>query len=288
MATTAPTPTSPAAAACATEADPTRHARPKISVYVIAYNEAEKLEAALRSVTWADEIVVADSNSTDGTAAIAARLATRVIQLPFTGFGQLRNRVLDQLDGDWIFSLDADERCTVAAAEEIRRTVAQPDACAAYLVPRRNYVFGRWVRHSGYFPDYRQPQLFRRGALRYTEDAVHETYLLDGTLGRLVEPIAQIPFRDLDQILHKMKRYSTLGVERLEQNKVRPSMTAALVHGAAAFLRHYVVKLGVLDGWAGFMIAFSNLEGTFYRYAKQYEKRRELVGEPSLPRSFRR
>jgi len=95
--------------------------------------------------------------------------------------------------------------------QEIRRVGSDPDACDAYRVPRRNYVFGRWIRHSGYFPDFRQPQLFRRGRLRYTQDAVHETYVLDGSLGTLREPIAQVPFRDLAQMLHKMQRYSNPG-----------------------------------------------------------------------------
>ncbi|HUN92912.1 MAG TPA: glycosyltransferase family 2 protein [Burkholderiaceae bacterium] len=262
-------------------------AGPRISAYVITYNEADKIEAAVRSLAWADEIVVADSHSTDATAAIARGLGARVIQVPFDGFGRLRNQVLAQLDGDWIFSLDADERCTAAAAEEIRRTIRDSPAHDAYLVPRRNYVFGRWIRHSGYYPDYRQPQLFRRGRLRYTEDAVHETYVLEGSLGRLQEAIAQVPFRDLAQVLHKMQRYSTLGVERLEQQRVAPAMAGALLHGMAAFLRHYVVKLGFLDGWAGFVIAFANFEGTFYRYAKHYEKQQGLVREPELPRSFR-
>ena len=135
----------------------------RISVYIIAFNEADKIEAALQSVGWADEIVVADSFSTDGTAEIAAKYATRVIQVPFEGFGKLRNDTLDQLSGDWIFSLDADERCTEAAAAEIRRIVESADAKDAYHVPRRNFFFGRWIKHSGWYPDYRQPQLFRRG-----------------------------------------------------------------------------------------------------------------------------
>jgi glycosyltransferase involved in cell wall biosynthesis len=260
---------------------------PRISAYVIAFNEADKIEAALRSVTWADEIVVADSFSTDATVQIARQYTDRIIQVPFEGFGRLRNAVLEQLSGDWVFSLDADERCTQAAADEIRRVVSDPGARDAYLLPRRNYVFGRWIRHSGYFPDYRQPQLFRRGCLRYTEDQVHETYELSGSLGVLREPIAQIPFRDLAQMLHKMQRYSTLGVHRLQQRGVKPSMWRALLHGAASFLRHYVLKLGVLDGWAGFVIAFANFEGTFYRYAKQLEQQRQWVREPTLPHSFR-
>jgi glycosyltransferase involved in cell wall biosynthesis len=260
---------------------------PRISAYVIAYNEAEKIEAALRSLHWADEIVVADSFSTDQTVQICARYGARVVQVPFEGFGKLRNAALDALEGDWIFSLDADERCTAAAAAEIRATTEKAGAADAYWVPRRNFVFGRWMRHSGYTPDYRQPQLFRRGKLRYTEDAVHETFVLEGTLGTLREPIAQIPFRDLAQMLHKMQRYSTLGTERLRARGTRPSMGGALVHGSAAFLRHYVFKLGFLDGWAGFIIAFANFEGTFYRYAKHVEQERGLVQEPALPTSFR-
>ncbi len=260
---------------------------PRISAYLIAFNEAEKIEAALRSVRWADEIVVADSFSTDQTVAICERYQARVIQVPFVGFGKLRNTALDALTGDWVFSLDSDERCTEAAAAEIRATVARADAADAYWVPRRNYVFGRWMRHSGYTPDYRQPQLFRRGKLKYTEDAVHETFVLEGTLGTLKEPIAQVPFRDLAQILHKMQRYSTLGTERLRMRGVRGTMGGALVHGMAAFLRHYLFQLGFLDGWAGFIIAFANFEGTFYRYAKHVEDQRGLVREPPLPRSFR-
>jgi glycosyltransferase involved in cell wall biosynthesis len=263
-------------------------AKPRLSVYLIAFNEADKIEAALRSVAWADEIVVADSQSTDATAEIARRYTERVIQVPFEGFGKLRNDVIEQLTGDWIFSLDADERCTVAAAEEIRRVIQDPNAADAYLVPRRNFFFGRWIRHSGWYPDYRQPQLFRRGKLRYTTDAVHETYVLDGRLGRLQEPIAQVPFRNLAQVLHKTQRYSTLGVERLEQRGKAPSMAAALAHGAAAFLRHYVLRAGFLDGWAGFVIALSNFEGTFYRYAKFFERKAAPGAEPPLPDSLKR
>jgi glycosyltransferase involved in cell wall biosynthesis len=260
----------------------------RLSVYIIAYNEADKIEAALKSVTWADEIVVADSHSTDGTAEIARRYTDHVIQVPFSGFGQLRNDVLERLTGDWIFSLDADERCTEAAAAEIRRLIEQPDAADAYLVPRRNFFFGRWIEHSGWFPDYRQPQLFRRGKLRYTTDPVHETYVLDGRLDKTTEPIAQVPFRDLGQILHKMQRYSTLGVERLAERNTAPSLWSAFAHGAGAFLRHYVLRAGFLDGWAGFIIALSNFEGTFYRYAKYVERKKGLAREPALPASLKR
>ena len=149
----------------------------KISAYIIAYNEAEKIETAIRSVLWADEIVVVDSYSTDGTAEIAAGLGARVVQVRFTGFGDLRNQAMAACTFDWIFSLDSDERCTANAREEIR-TILQADGPEdAYYVPRKNFFMGKWIRHSGYYPDYRQPQLFRKGAMSFKPEPVHETFI---------------------------------------------------------------------------------------------------------------
>src|SRR4030095_6839629 len=150
------------------------------------------------------------------------------------------------------------------------------------------FLCARGSSHTGWFPYSRQPQRFRRGKLRYTEDAVHESYVLDGSLGTMTEPIAQVPFRDLTQVIHKMQRYSTLGVERLAERNTVPSMARALAHGIGAFCRHYLVRLGFLDGWAGFVIAISNFEGTFYRYAKYAERKHALTSEPPLPASLKR
>ncbi len=159
----------------------------KISAYIIAFNEAHKIEAALSSVLWADEIVLADSGSTDGTAEIAVRLGARVVQIPFTGFGDLRNRAVQACSHDWIFSLDADERCTAEVRDEILALLRSDPAHDAYLVPRRNYMMGRWIRGSGWYPNFRQPQLFRKNAMRYSLEPVHEGYelLTAQPLGRL-------------------------------------------------------------------------------------------------------
>lgn len=220
---------------------------------------------------WADEVVLADSGSTDGTAQIAAALGARVVQIPFEGFGDLRNQAVAYCTHDWIFSLDSDERCTQAVRDEILQLVAKQAPHDAYLVPRRNFFMGRWIKHSGWHPDFRQPQLFRKHALRYTRDPVHEGYelLTARPVGRLRNAIWQIPFRNLEEVIRKMNRYSTLGAQKLAHRRV--SMGGALAHAAWAFLRHYVFKLGVLDGWAGFVIALGSFEGTFYRYAKRYE-----------------
>ena len=243
----------------------------KLSAYIIAYNEVEKIADAINSVLWVDEIIVADSASTDGTDRIAQELGAKIVQIPFKGFGHLRNRAVEACTHEWILSIDTDEQCTPEARDEMLRLLAETPAHDAYLVPRRNYFMGRWVAHSGWYPNFRQPQLFRKGAMKYVELPVHEGYelLTPKAVGRLEHAIWQIPFRNFEEVVEKANRYSTLGALKLVDKRV--SMGMALFHGIWSFLKHYVAKRGFLDGWAGFVIAFGNFEGTFYRYAKRYE-----------------
>ena len=256
---------------------------PKISAYILTYNEAEKIDAAVTSVLWADEVVVVDSFSTDRTAEIATALGARVVQVPFNGFGDLRNRALEACQYDWIFSLDADERCTAEVRDEILKLLAAGPALDVYRVPRRSYMMGRWIRGSGWYPNFRQPQLFRKGSLRYTLEPVHEGFenLSGKPLGTLANAIWQFPFRNLEEVIRKMDRYSSLGAAKLAGKRV--SMAGALTHGAWSFLKHYIFKLGFIDGWAGFVIALGNFEGTFYRYAKRYEQTQDWQPPESKP-----
>lgn len=242
----------------------------KISAYIIAYNEEEKVAAAIASVRWADEIIVADSHSQDRTAQIAAELGARVVQIEFKGFGALRNEAVAACSHAWIFSLDADERCTPETAEEVRRAVAG-NAHDLYFVPRRNFFLGREIRHSGWYPNYRQPQLFRRASMSYEPSQVHEGFIAHGSRapGHLRHPIWQLPYKNLEEVLAKVNRYSSLGA--LKPRQAGSSMAKAFTHGCWAFLKHYVFKRGLLDGWAGLVIALSYFEVTFYRYAKAHE-----------------
>lgn len=244
----------------------------KISAYILTYNEAEKIEAAVSSVLWADEVVVADSFSADRTAALATSLGARVVEIPFNGFGDLRNRAIEACKYDWIFSLDADERCTAEVRDEIMALMGGEPAYDIYFVPRRSYMMGRWIKGSGWYPNFRQPQLFRKGAMRYTLEPVHEGWenLSSKPAGTLRHAVWQFPFRNLEEVIEKMNRYSSLGVPKLQHKPV--SMASALGHGLWSFLKHYIFKLGFIDGWAGFVIALGNFEGTFYRYAKRYEE----------------
>ena len=245
---------------------------PKITAYILAYNQAEKIEAAVSTVLWADEVLVIDSFSTDGTRALAEALGARVVDVPFHGFGDLRNRALEHCTHDWIFSLDSDERCTTEVRDEILALIAGQPAHDVYLVPRRSYMMGRWISGSGWYPNFRQPQLFRKGAMRYTFEPVHEGYenLSGKPLGVMNNAVWQFPFRNLEELIDKMNRYSSLGVPKLAGKRV--SMASAFGHGLWSFIKHYVFKRGFVDGWAGFVIAFGNFEGTFYRYAKKHEQ----------------
>ena len=244
----------------------------KISVYIIAYNEAAKIHDCINSVLWADEIIVADSHSTDSTTEIAIELGTRVIHIPFKGYGDLRNQAISNCTGDWIFSLDSDERCTKEVRDEIIALIDN-SPLDIYRVPRKNFFMGRWIKHSGWYPNYRQPQLFRNGKMSYTMEPVHEGYIShsDREIGVIKNMIWQFPFKNTEEVIYKANRYSTLGVQKLQEKGQTSTVFKAFLHGAWSFIKHYILKLGFLDGGPGFVIAFGNFEGTFYRYIKLME-----------------
>ena len=262
----------------------------KVSCYIIAFNEAKKVRPAIESVIeWADEVIVCDSYSTDDTAKIAEQLGARVVQIEFRGFGKLRNDAIKECRHDWIFSLDSDERCTPESRDEILSIISEPDPKnpVAYFMPRQNYLLGRWVLHSGWNPDYRQPQLFRKGLMSYTLEEVHEGFICDGLLGYLINPIWQFPFENLEQMLQKAQRYSTLGAQKLFRNGKRGGMVPALSHGLSMFLRVYLLKSGWRDGRAGFAIAIGGFIGAFYKYAKLAELQNDWK-EPDMTKVNKR
>jgi glycosyltransferase involved in cell wall biosynthesis len=246
----------------------------RISTYILTFNEEDKIANAILSVKWSDEILVIDSHSTDNTAKIAQSLGAKVIQVDFTGFGDLRNRALEICQHDWVFSLDSDEVCTTEAAIEIK-SIINNDTFDVLFVPRRNFFLGNEVKHSGWYPNYRQPQLFRKSFLRYDDSPVHEGYILkvDSRIGYLRNAIWQYPFKNLSESILKMNRYSNLGAKKKRQ--ANSTFGKALTHATWAFIKHYVLKLGFLDGWQGFFIAFSYFEVTLYRYAKAVEMKSE-------------
>jgi len=240
-----------------------------LSVIVIAKDEEASIARTLESVAFADEVVVVDSGSTDRTVAIARGLGAKVtINADWPGFGPQKNRALDLATGDWVLSLDADEWLTAESAEEIRRVVgANAAEVAAYRMPRRSSFCGRFLRHSGWWPDY-VLRLFRRGRARFSDDVVHERVIADGKIGTLSLPIMHETFVDLEDLVDKMNRYSTHGARQLQREGKSSSLVEAIARALWAFFRTYVLRAGFLDGREGFMLAWATAEGTYYRYAK--------------------
>jgi len=244
----------------------------KISAYIIAFNEADKIRDCINSVLWADEIILADSHSVDGTTEIAESLGAKVVHIKFKGYGDLRNQAISYCKGDWIFSLDSDERCTEKVRDEILLLIKNA-SLDIYKVPRKNYFMGKWIKFSGWYPNYRQPQLFRSGMMSYDLEPVHEGFINHSNkeIGLIKNEIWQFPFKNTEEVIYKANRYSSLGVAKLINKNKKGSVLSAFLHGMWAFIKHYIFKLGFLDGGAGFVIAFSNFEGTFYRYIKLTE-----------------
>jgi glycosyltransferase involved in cell wall biosynthesis len=240
-----------------------------LSVVIITKNEAGHIGRCLESVAWAAEIVVLDSGSEDDTVAICRQYTDKVYQTDWSGFGIQKQRAVDKAKGDWILSIDADEIVTSELRAEIEKTLQQ-DLCKGYEIPRLSSYCGRQMRHGGWWPDY-VLRLFRRDCGQFTDSVVHESIIVQGTVGRLQSPLLHDAFINLDEVLHKVNSYSTLGAEMLYQRGVRSSLSKAILKGLWTFIRTYWLKGAILDGQQGLMLSISNAEGAYYKYLKLLE-----------------
>ena len=239
----------------------------KLSVIIITKNEAGNIQACLDSVAFANEWIIVDSGSTDATVAIARAFGATVIEPPdWPGFGPQKNRALDAATGDWVLSLDADERIPEALREEILAVLAAP-AHEHYFMPRLSSYCGHFIRHSGWYPDH-IVRLFKRGAGRFVPNLVHERVIAEGKSGYLKHHIIHYSYLDDDTYLRKLVQYSSLGAQQAFAAGKRSSLTKAILHGIAAFTRSYVFKRGFLDGRPGLMVAIASAETTYHKYFK--------------------
>ena len=240
----------------------------KLSVILITKNEAAHIRACLESVAWADEIVVVDSGSSDDTVAIAREFTLHVYVHDWPGFGAQKNRALGYATNEWVFSIDADERVTPELRAAIEAVLRKgDDTCSAYRVSRLSSYCGRFMRHSGWHPD-PVVRLFKRDAAHFSDDLVHERLLVEGQVGQLDGELLHYAFDNLEEVLHKVNRYSSAGAVMLQQRGRNASLSGAVLRGLWSFLRTYILRGGFLDGREGFMLAASNAEGTYYRYLK--------------------
>jgi glycosyltransferase involved in cell wall biosynthesis len=240
----------------------------RLSAIVITKDEAANIGDCLDSLAFCDERIVVDCGSSDGTLMIAKQKGARVGFHEWAGFGAQKNYALSLARGDWVLSLDADERVTPELQQAILAAL-DDSAVNGYEFPRRSSFCGRMMRHSGWFPD-RVLRLFRRGKARFSDDVVHERVICDGAVKRLKAPLMHYPVRRLEDAIRRMDSYSTLGGEQLAASGKSASILKGVTHGTLAFLRTYVLRFGFLDGAAGFMLAVANAEGTYYRYVKAW------------------
>ena len=240
----------------------------KLSVIIITKNEADNIRACIESDKWADEVIVVDSGSNDDTVSISESLGARVhTTSDWPGFGKQKNRALSHATCEWVFSIDADERVTPDLRSEIESVLEGTHGQVAFRLPRLSSFCGRYMRHSGWYPDY-VTRLFLRGAARFSDDLVHESVIVNGKVGDLRQPLLHETFRDLEELLTKINHYSTAGAQMLNEKNKTASLKKAISHAAWAFIRTYFLRAGFLDGREGFMLAVSTAESTYYRYAK--------------------
>ncbi|HXE74171.1 MAG TPA: glycosyltransferase family 2 protein [Candidatus Xenobia bacterium] len=244
----------------------------KISAKIIVYNEEANIAAVCETVSWADEIVIVDSSSTDRTVEIARRYTDRIFNREFRGYRDKHEFADAQTTGDWIFWVDADERVTPelrAAIKSLRRRdpASLPDG---FRIARRTYYLDRWIRHSGWYPDY-QMRLYRKAASYWDGVPPHETARVRGRVETLAGELLHYTKPSLSEHHRVLDSYATLAARYLHQQGRRVSWLGLLARPLAAFFRTYILKLGFLDGLPGLIITWFTAYGVFLRYAKLWE-----------------
>ena len=239
----------------------------QLSVIIITKNEGLNIRACLESVSWADEIIVVDSGSQDDTVAICREFTPHVYVHDWPGFGAQKNRALNYARKNWVLSLDADERVSSELRSEIVSVLNEASATNAYSIPRLSTYCGRFMRHSGWYPDY-VLRLFRRENAHFSDDLVHERLLVEGSKKRLKGLLLHYAFENMEEVLHKVNQYSSAGALMMQQRGRQATLGGAVLRGFWSFIRTYILRAGFLDGREGFMLAVSNAEGTYYRYLK--------------------
>ncbi len=240
---------------------------PKLAVTVIARDEAAHIAACLASVAWADEVVVVDSGSTDGTPDLARAAGARVVVRDWPGYGAQKNAAAALASFDWILSVDADERVPPGLADEIRSVLSTAPPQAGFRIPRVTWHLGRWIRTTDWYPDY-QLRLYDRRRARWSERRVHESVQAEGAVGQLRHELEHYAYRDLSHHVETMNRYTTLAAEQMFADGRRASWVDLAVQPPAAFLRNYLLRRGVLDGAAGLVISAMNASYVLLKFAK--------------------
>ncbi|MGC8794926.1 MAG: glycosyltransferase family 2 protein [Bryobacteraceae bacterium] len=239
----------------------------KISATIITENEERNLPRAIESLRCCDEIVVVDCGSTDRTVELARKLGARVLESQWRGYAAQKNYAAEQARHDWILSLDADEALSEALEGEIWQLKKNGPDCDAYTVPRMAQYLGRWILHSGWYPD-RKIRLYDRRKGRWVGDYVHERVVTEGRVGHLKSNLLHFTCNSLSEHLKRLDRYTTLAAQELVARGQKIGWRHLLLAPLITFWRTYVFQLGFLDGFEGLTIARMAAIYTYLKYAK--------------------
>jgi glycosyltransferase involved in cell wall biosynthesis len=250
----------------------TNHPKPALSVAVIAKNEADRIGRLLASATIAQEIVVVDSGSTDGTVEACLSANARVVRHEWQGYAAQKQVAMDLAQGDWILSLDADEALSEESAQEILSAIRNaPQDVVGFSMPRLSFYLDRWIRHGGWYPD-RKVRLVRRGHGRWEGDGIHEKLEVLGRVERLKHPLLHYVYRDISDQVNTINRFSTVFADHFKGGRSWWHLLFGLVHAVGKFFECAFWKLGILDGTAGLVIAVNSSFYVFLKHAKAWER----------------
>ncbi|KGM41074.1 hypothetical protein JY96_16190 [Aquabacterium sp. NJ1] len=243
----------------------------RLSVVIITKNEAQRLPTCLASVAFADELIVVDSGSTDGTVDLARHAGAKVIETKdWPGFGPQKQRGLDAATGQWILCIDADEWLDAELTDAIKQLLRSPDNIKApfvYEIHRLSAFCGQWMRHGSWSPDI-GVRLFRRGSAHFSEDLVHERLIFDSQPGRLQGQLLHNSIISIHDGVDKMNRYTTGRAKDQRRQGKQGGLGKAIGHGLWSFFRSYFFKCGFMDGKLGFVLATMDAQNSYYRYLK--------------------
>jgi glycosyltransferase involved in cell wall biosynthesis len=255
--------------------------RAALSAVLITRNAANVLEPCLESLGFADEIVVVDSASGDGTVEVAKRYGARVVHKEWLGFGRQKQFAVEQASNDWVLCLDADERVSPELAASIQAALAAP-VSPVYRMARRNRFLGRWLAHGEGYPDW-SPRLFNRLNARWSDDLVHEKVLYAVTPGTLAGDLMHDSSDDLTRYLERQNRYTTLAARQAFERGVSAGPVHLLLSPVVRFFKFYVLRLGFLDGLPGLLHISIGCMNSYMKYAKLIELHQKSGTDPIFP-----
>lgn len=243
----------------------------RLSVIIITYNEEENIKHCLESVQWSDEIIIVDSFSNDKTVEIAKEFTSKVFQNKWTNFSQQKNLALGKTSSEWVLNIDADERATPELKEEILTILnSEFQSFDGYYIPRRNHYLGRWIRHCGWYPDYKL-RLFQRGKGRFNERMVHESVVVEGRKGYLKSCLNHYSYKNLSDHLRRIDKFTSLAAEEMFTNGKRAGVFDLLFRPLTRFIKMYLIKKGYLDGIYGLIVSIIGGFYVFTKYLKLWE-----------------